>query len=500
MVRIFLAHIILQLVCLAGLPTASRAATITVTSSADTGSGTLRAALAAAGNNDVINFALVSPATITLTTGELLVTANVTITGPGASNLTVSANNGSRIFHVGPGNIAAISGLTISDGFVNAGGVGAGIYLDNATLTLTNCALRNNHASGGTTGAGAGIYSAQSQLTMIGCTLDGNVATGNGGGIYNTGSTLQIDRSTIIGNSALNGGGVYSAAGTVTVTKSLIGMNAATHGGGIANIGSTGAAGLTVTNCTFASNTVSGASATGSQIHNARQLASTSATISSCTLLSNNVAPTFAGGGVYNENGGSVTLGNTIIQTSLQEHSIVSVGATSSVTSLGYNLSFDNGNGFLSGSNDQINTNPLLDIGTGPRDNGGPTFTIALQANSPAIDKGKMFTAISDQRSEPRPFNDPNIPNAAGGDGSDIGAYEADLRLNSFTRITNDLQLMFTTIVGKNYQLQSISNLGSGTWGSFGGVAAGTGGVVSLTATGAFSQPAPKFFRALQTP
>ena len=163
-------------------------------------------------------------------------------------------------------------------------------------------------------------------------------------------------------------------------------------------------------------------------------------------------------------------------------------------------MSFDNGNGFLIGPGDQISTDPLLDIGTGPRDNGGPTFTIALQANSPAIDKGKIFSATSDQRDEPRPFNDPNIANAAGGDGSDIGAYEADLRLINFARMTNDLQLTFTTIVGKNYQLQSVSNLVTANWGSFGNNVPGNGGVISLPATGAFTQPAPKFFRALQTP
>ncbi|HJT82775.1 MAG TPA: choice-of-anchor Q domain-containing protein [Chthoniobacterales bacterium] len=482
------------------LPQTGRAATITVTSTADTGPGTLRAALAAAGNSDVINFAIAFPATITLTTGELTVGADVTVAGPGAANLTVSANNGSRVFRVGPGNTATISGLTISSGLVSAGGVGAGIYLENTTLALINCVLRSNHASGGTTAHGGGIYVAQSQLTMVGCTLDSNVATGNGGGIYNSGSTLTIDRSTITANSAVNGGGVYNAVGTVMVTKSLFGANAATRGGGIANVGSIGTAGLTVNNCTFASNTVSGASATGSQIHNARQFAATSAVISNCTLLSNNVAPTYSGGAVYTENGGSVTLGNTIIQTSLQEHSIVSVGATSSVTSAGYNLSFDNGNGFLSGPNDQISTDPLLDIGTGPRDNGGPTFTIALQANSPAIDKGKVLSATSDQRGEPRPFNDPNVGNAAGGDGSDIGAYEADLRLINFARMTNDLQLTFTTIVGKNYQLQSVSSLVAGNWGSFGSIVPGNGGVLSLPATGAFTQPSPKFFRALQTP
>src|SRR4029077_8679273 len=45
----------------------------------------------------------------------------------------------------------------------------------------------------------------------------------------------------------------------------------------------------------------------------------------------------------------------------------------------------DNGNGFLNGPGDQINTDPIL----GPlQDNGGPTFTHALLPSSPAIDAG----------------------------------------------------------------------------------------------------------------
>ena len=61
----------------------------------------------------------------------------------------------------------------------------------------------------------------------------------------------------------------------------------------------------------------------------------------------------------------------------------------------------------------------------GLQDNGGPTQTIALQADSSAIDKGKDFTGTSqDQRGSVRPFDFAAIDNAAGGDGSDIGAVE----------------------------------------------------------------------------
>ena len=62
--------------------------------------------------------------------------------------------------------------------------------------------------------------------------------------------------------------------------------------------------------------------------------------------------------------------------------------------------------------------------------NGGPTQTHALLAGSPAIDKGKSDLA-TDQRGEVRPFNDPSIAPATGGDNSDIGSFEAQSVLNS---------------------------------------------------------------------
>ena len=63
----------------------------------------------------------------------------------------------------------------------------------------------------------------------------------------------------------------------------------------------------------------------------------------------------------------------------------------------------------------------------GLQDNGGPTQTIALIAGSPALDKGRQFDGNpTDQRGQSRPFDNPSIPNATGGDGTDIGAYEAD--------------------------------------------------------------------------
>src|SRR6185503_14308334 len=84
------------------------AATITVTSTNDFGSGSLRQAIEDAAFGDTINFAVTG--TITLTNGELLITNNLTLVGPGATNLTLGGF-GARIFEIGSNCTVSISHL-----------------------------------------------------------------------------------------------------------------------------------------------------------------------------------------------------------------------------------------------------------------------------------------------------------------------------------------------------------------------------------------------------
>jgi hypothetical protein len=96
-------------------------------------------------------------------------------------------------------------------------------------------------------------------------------------------------------------------------------------------------------------------------------------------------------------------------------------GGTVNVSSAGFNLSDDDGSGFLTGSGDQINTPaklaPLAHYG-------GPTKTHALMADSPAIDQGLSENLRHDHRGFPGPFDFPGIASADGGNGADIGAVE----------------------------------------------------------------------------
>src|SRR5437016_2051876 len=81
-----------------------RAATIIVTTTADSGPGSLRAAIAAANDGDTIQFdPALNGQTIDLTSAELAINKNITINGPGPNQLVVNGSFTFRIFHILPG-------------------------------------------------------------------------------------------------------------------------------------------------------------------------------------------------------------------------------------------------------------------------------------------------------------------------------------------------------------------------------------------------------------
>src|SRR5438552_3665117 len=90
--------------------------TLTVTNPADSGDGSLRAAIAGAHSGDQIVFdTSLRGQTITLTSGPLAITQSLNIEGPGADQLAVSGNHASRIFAASGGVTVTIAGLTITD-------------------------------------------------------------------------------------------------------------------------------------------------------------------------------------------------------------------------------------------------------------------------------------------------------------------------------------------------------------------------------------------------
>src|SRR4030095_14222778 len=193
--------------------------------------GDLRFCLTSARAGDSIVFGVVG--TIGLTAALPVLAWDITVQGPGANVLTVDGA-GSSVLFVGSGTTVSISGLTVSGGAANGGGV-----FNQGTLTLENDVIRDNTAgdptNGGGTGAGIWNY-INATLTLKGSTVSGNTAIGNlgyapsrGGGIANYG-TLTLINSTVSGNTANqgSGGGISNSlpASTLTLLNVTISGNA----------------------------------------------------------------------------------------------------------------------------------------------------------------------------------------------------------------------------------------------------------------------------------
>jgi hypothetical protein len=193
---------------------------------------------------------------------------------------------------------------------------------------------------------------------------------------------------------------------------------------------------------------------------------------------------------------GQVQIGSTILSSGSPGSNILSRYGT--IGSLGFNLCSDDSSGFVTNATDLLNLDPLL----GPlQDNGGPAFTHALLAGSPAIDAGRNLSgALSDARGFPRTFDDPAVANAGGADGTDIGAYESPcLRILSVARLGEDLRLVLATVPGRTYQLQSRTGPVYDSWNPLPCHCPATGGITAVTVTNAFSTP-QQFFRFQQVP
>ena len=413
------------LLCAAVMST--QAANITVTNTNDNGPGSLRQALADANNGDTIDIAVAG--TIGLTTGELPVTRSITISGPGAQNLTINGNNQSRVFHIASGQTVTISGLTIANG--HASDYGGGIYNDHAVLVLNNCVINGNSAAN----IGGGIHNDGFNDGHATLQINNSLITNNtGGGIYNdaiqagtatsviTGSTLSKNNGDAINNHGWSctfcGNGTTSAE---IIDSSITNNSRAIYSDtGWQNCGSDCPVTVSITNSTISGNGDGVRNSTGSD------------TVVCNSTISDN------GSGIYNYNGARfasvysttmsnngveiqnfnapvfVFMSNTIFKVSPGGHSIVNDFGT--VTSEGYNVSSDDGGGYLNATGDQINTDPIL----GPlQDNGGPTFTRALLRSSPAINTG-------DPNFTPPPWYDQRGPgfNRVKGGRIDVGAFE----------------------------------------------------------------------------
>lgn len=192
-------------------------------------------------------------------TGDLDITASLTITGTGQSSTTgswIMAEQafGDRILHVkSPGSAkitVKLSNLAVKGGVINGTPGGGGILVENANLSLYRVLVTQNIVATSATGGGI-TNNSTSSLVVNQSTFTLNTS-GFGGAIYNAGS-MTIENSLLRSNTGSTAGGALdnsaSMSTEVVIRNSTITSNVSAGGAGIANSGRT-----TVINATIANN------------------------------------------------------------------------------------------------------------------------------------------------------------------------------------------------------------------------------------------------------
>jgi predicted outer membrane repeat protein len=256
-------------------------ATLTVTSLADSGVGSLRAAILASQANDTIDFAnALAGRTLNLTGSQLELMNNVTVQGPASGKVTINAHNHSRIFEIDAGVTASLRNLTLSNGFapITATDAGYGGAIEaKGTLSVSNINFLNNTSAAG--GGAISAYNSPSNVLLVNNAVFSNNRTlaGFGGAIGNAGpsptpitNTLMIYNSTFTDNLAPGGGGAVdyvifntSPAGNynLTLANDIFTANEGANGGAVYANDSPGAGStltITITNTDFNNNVATG--------------------------------------------------------------------------------------------------------------------------------------------------------------------------------------------------------------------------------------------------
>jgi len=345
---------------------------LVVSNANDAGGGSLRQALTDANANGpglddiVFGQALDTGSTINLASALPTISSALTVSGFRADRLEVRRNVATdfRIFTVDGGlPIAAFSGMTLSNGQAEFGG---GIF-SGSPLSLTDTHIRNNVDFQGTVG----------------------------GGLYLDGGDGRISNSTFSAGVAPFGGA------------------------GIAFFGNNGRV-LTVRQTTISNNN-------GEALRHVSASGDSTVYVISSTIANNN------GGGIFAITQGSGSSARTLVRNSIvannspQNFQLQSGGpGPATIESRGFNLTNTASAAFLNQPSDQNSANAGL---AALANNGGPTPTHALLAGSGALDRGSSQGSgvIRDQRGSTfsRLVDLPGITNAATGDGTDIGALEA---------------------------------------------------------------------------
>ncbi|MDH5679290.1 MAG: right-handed parallel beta-helix repeat-containing protein, partial [Nitrospinota bacterium] len=225
---------------------------------------------------------------------DLDITKTVTIQGAGAVSTIIDGNGattGDRVIHMIGGVGLTLDGVTITGGNASGAllaGVCGGIFASGSVVNILNSTISNNQSAGNGGGLIAG------DLTVTNSTISGNTSGLNYGGYAS--ASLTMTNSTVSGNTAVSWHGAGQS--TVTnITNSSVTGNSAVNIGGIYSIGA-----LTISGTTISSN-----SATGDYgaIYSSGAVTITNSTIS------DNSASNF--GGIYTTTGISVSIDNSTV-------------------------------------------------------------------------------------------------------------------------------------------------------------------------------------------
>jgi hypothetical protein len=359
----------------------------------DSGPGSLRGAIAAAGDFDVIDLTHLACSRITLTSGELVSTqSRLSLLGPGAAALTIDAGGASRVFsHTGTIGLR-IAGLTIIGGATDGAG---GCIRTASTIGLYDTIVSSCSASGN----GGAVY-ATTQFFMDRSTLANSTSTGgNGGGAFSKGGFTGLVESTLSGNTAPGGrGGGIVAYDTIYLSRSTLMSNTALQGGGVAASMSGDAF------VDLAGSTISGNHATrggGADVEASLRLVDSTLAFNTAEAL---------GGGLYSN--AAVAIEHTIVAGNTAESAANDIDGALGIAITGAN-NIVMASPFALPA-DTMYDDPLL---APLADNGGFTLTHALLSGSVAIGHGNNHSFM---RYDQRYRGSARIIGAA----PDIGAYE----------------------------------------------------------------------------
>ncbi len=421
-----------------------------VTNLNDDGVGSLRAAIDSANGisgDDVIVFtsdpdcAVTGPVdasvcttdgslsgTIELTSGTLDVYGgnDLTILGPGADELTIDANDSFGVLAVSEGAGLEMSGVTLTQGSTESGG--AVQVSSTGDAVFSGVRFDSNEAGIG----GALFVSGSGAIVLEDCVLTGNTAAGPGGAVFaqDVGGYLDVVSTTFSGNHAGVYGGALAVWNVEEVTlrdSTFSGNDAWTAGAVSAGIGR-----FFAVNSTFSGNSAS--VGTGG----IALVAGVEGGLGQCTITDNSSDVSVAGGvSLYNLVGefaiaGSIVQGNRSVASGDDGGVVVPWDIHSTTEASQFPLLVRSLVGTLSGpfafdpeygSENQLGVD---DARLGPLDdNGGPTETHALLADSPAIDQGipAPFLDALDLEFDQRGPGFPRVVGAA----VDVGAFERAL-------------------------------------------------------------------------